>query len=575
MEVSNPSLPSSPHPSLDVCSECLSMLIFACHGDKTPAHDPITGDLICHECQLKSRPNVLSNDYPLHARGLKASPLYLLANPLKANVEMKSEVSTIAMFDKCIHHINDDWVVVHMDELKCLCLTCSENQTSSNLLKGLGDARSIIRERLAIALITPLDNKGTLTNQIKQRKGVMLQHTRQEKINLIEATQRLSGVASVLDQWMNQVKEVNRMVCDKLSQIRSIISRDDEKDDTSTNQHVETILHDLDPFFQQACHIHINSLYPLIRIRHVISGTLLNGIRLLGLSISDNNDAGYQAYYTKEEVIKTLYKRPVNVGCVGEEVMILRCIECLRETLEKGDTLLLELTKEDVSGILSQVGGMKEGLDILFGQKNNVAFDVPISSARVLTKAKVMKGLVMKCVASLSLIHEPDYWLDGMLTWKEKEIEKQVALDACLNVLVYKDGTEKSLTHSTLKLIKESRPKIGEANALFLEGLQRHFGLRPAFKYFSEAEKKGCNHPLLCYYMGICYHSSGGVPRDVIKASECFGKAINGMFLWLDVHLYLTLHIPSVRHSHYYFKHALPANPMEPLLVYMAPRWIY
>lgn len=109
---------------------------------------------------------------------------------------------------------------------------------------------------------------------------------------------------------------------------------------------------------------------------------------------------------------------------------------------------------------------------------------------------------------------------------------QETTLNACLDVLLYPDGSRKDLTHTTLKLIEEARPKMGEANALFVEGL-RLFNYQDApLKYFAEAESKGCNHPILYYYMTLCYtdpFKGRGTRGNRLKEVEYYTKSLGGM----------------------------------------------
>lgn len=114
--------------------------------------------------------------------------------------------------------------------------------------------------------------------------------------------------------------------------------------------------------------------------------------------------------------------------------------------------------------------------------------------------------------------------------WIEEKDDEPIALNACLNALLYQDGGIRNFTHTTLKMIEESKGKLGEANTLFIEGIRRFAYHDIAFKYLSEAEKKGCKHPVLYYFLGDCYRSGyKGVDVDDDKALHYFNKAMEGM----------------------------------------------
>lgn len=97
-------------------------------------------------------------------------------------------------------------------------------------------------------------------------------------------------------------------------------------------------------------------------------------------------------------------------------------------------------------------------------------------------------------------------------------------LNNCLDSLLYQDGKRRPLTHNTLKLIEDAKSKVGEANALFLKGL---ISSADRFELLSTAEGKGCEHPIMYYFLGAFY--SRGVGKSESKAIEYCDKAIAGM----------------------------------------------
>lgn len=114
-------------------------------------------------------------------------------------------------------------------------------------------------------------------------------------------------------------------------------------------------------------------------------------------------------------------------------------------------------------------------------------------------------------------------------------------LNACLDALLYQDGAGKPFTYSTHDLIAAAKPTIGEANALFIDGIRLfNYTLNP-LKYLTEAEVKGCEHPLLYYYLGECYRvNSKGTTANSAKALDDYIKAIKGtMSLSIVATLYL------------------------------------
>lgn len=120
------------------------------------------------------------------------------------------------------------------------------------------------------------------------------------------------------------------------------------------------------------------------------------------------------------------------------------------------------------------------------------------------------------------------------MTWMESKVvtERTQAdtLNDILNILFYENREHKPITHSTLKYIYASRTALGEANALLIDGIIQFDLIDKPYKLFSEAEAKGCTHPMLYYYIAHCHKcfSDVGTPKDPEKAFEYFIKATNG-----------------------------------------------
>lgn len=100
-------------------------------------------------------------------------------------------------------------------------------------------------------------------------------------------------------------------------------------------------------------------------------------------------------------------------------------------------------------------------------------------------------------------------------------------LNSCLDILLYQDGNRRPLTPSLLKLAEDAKSKVGEANALFLEGLCFPGG---RLKRFLEAEAKGCDHPVMYYFMGECHRGGDdAVEENDNQALVYYDKAIAGI----------------------------------------------
>lgn len=104
----------------------------------------------------------------------------------------------------------------------------------------------------------------------------------------------------------------------------------------------------------------------------------------------------------------------------------------------------------------------------------------------------------------------------------------------CVNALLYQDGVHRYPHTGLLKQIKDVKEQVGKANALFLEGLRQfvYDSLTP-FEHLAEAEEKGCNHPVMYYFLGECYSKgTRGIAKDATKAFEYYTKALGGMSIY-------------------------------------------
>lgn len=121
---------------------------------------------------------------------------------------------------------------------------------------------------------------------------------------------------------------------------------------------------------------------------------------------------------------------------------------------------------------------------------------------------------------------------NGPESMESKSDPQQTTLNSCLDALLYESGELRPLTHNFLKLLEKTKMVVGNTDALFLDGISHY--LRRAFpsalRCLSEAEEKGCKHPILYYFMGECYNSEEkGLDKNSTKALDYYNKAIEGM----------------------------------------------
>lgn len=546
--VSSP-FPGEPHATLSECSQCFKSVKFAIRGDNVPIHDPLTGDMKCGTCK-SSRKSIEAyekerHNRPLMSCGLMAYPLYLLQlcrSILKdergskaLSKETKSSTlsttqATNFLYDKCIIHEHVDWVCVDMDTLTSVCADCAQ-KGSHHDYRQFDKAVPIIREKIANVMTAPLHMRGdasTCSSFIVDKEH---KDTLPEQIinaNLIQLAVEMDRTVNVLNQLMKQVKDTCTLLCDKVSHLRSLVG------EGSLRRRLEMIIQRRDHLFQEACYIYINHPHSMIRIRQVISGTLLEGIKLLGL------DAEKNGLLTEKEVLELLDNRAWTGSVVGEEVMILRTLACLKETLEYGGPLLLEMTEESVESVLSQSGSIRDVLSNVENIVKSINIDdinrFEKEEDALLSEVDTMLDEAMKAVPLLGT-PQSEHW-KKWYTQKEEERKRENTLNAVMEALLEGDGQRKGMTHKTLEYIDKAKRTLSEADSLLIDGIVQftyHYPLPRLLK----AEEKGCTHPKLYHYLGECYRTCFANPIDYAPiATEYYDKAISCAYLIL-VYIYM------------------------------------
>lgn len=105
-------------------------------------------------------------------------------------------------------------------------------------------------------------------------------------------------------------------------------------------------------------------------------------------------------------------------------------------------------------------------------------------------------------------------------------------INRVLGGLLYEDGKPKVLTGVIHELFLKALA-TGHPDAYLLKGIRLlEMGYADmAFNSLAEAEKRGCNHPLLNYYWGKYWLTESKTrPRDLDKASAYHTWAIGGMY---------------------------------------------
>lgn len=116
-----------------------------------------------------------------------------------------------------------------------------------------------------------------------------------------------------------------------------------------------------------------------------------------------------------------------------------------------------------------------------------------------------------------------------METETTREIGQERIIDYVLESLFYEDKLPNDLTHNALKLLHESKSAMKMADTLLIGGIVQYDKVDDAFRFLSEAEQKGCHHPILYHYLADCYRDGNrGVAQDASTVLEYTAMAISG-----------------------------------------------
>lgn len=113
---------------------------------------------------------------------------------------------------------------------------------------------------------------------------------------------------------------------------------------------------------------------------------------------------------------------------------------------------------------------------------------------------------------------------------RQYQHQEDATVEECLDILLYNDDQQRPLTLNSLySLVVRKRMIVGPAG-LFIKGIRQFDRDKASFKCFAQAEKEGCDHPILHYFLGECYRlGDKGVNKDTSRALEYYDKAIKGM----------------------------------------------
>lgn len=533
--------PTQSQASLAKCGQCSLPVTFALRGDKGPIHDPITGDMVCGKCKQPHLQRSRTNR-PLPSRDVVALPLYML-RAIKS-VATRNAPSTSKSVEekgleqlksgKCFYHEGVTWNWIDLDENACLCDGCHIGLPDHNyaiLDGGVQYVRISLANILSMSIYRKMPKPGaspdaTLMDGDEQKCALGMQ---QEDSNLIQVANDMDKTGEILSKLMNDVMESCVLLYHKIEQVKSILN------ETDTN-HLEQIIQGRDRQYHDACQVYIQSLYPMIRVRQVISGTLLEGLKILGLTSIDPSKSTIRKY-----ILDALLARDETRPMGFEEVVVLRCLICLKETLMKGDPLLIEMTEEKVMKVLDQPDGLHHALTMLTTKLNKVCVDVPSEQKMSEVILDEMKSVFVEVsrVIPLLLHPQPEYWKTCIKAVTETPTSDEI-INTIWNALFYKDedDNKRVINHHTLKIINNLKKSLSEADGLLIEGILGLYFDRDCNKYFIESEKKGCHHPLLYHYLGRIYClGQEDVVTDHNKAIEYFTKAVAGRLSLLFYHL--------------------------------------
>lgn len=487
-------------------------------------------------------------------------------------------------YAKCRYHPNTPTTLINMSKMWSACHECRGKEPTYDYLT-FTEAAPVLRQAISDALLIPLsrkvdrlpseEEKPLLVNTTNDRhtsiSGEVSSIVPSESMrtslgettppqNLLQTTITMLSTSETflslkarlfsLLPHMNKMKQAAERKCAVLYNMSDDIERVCEG---KSAEHTLILL--LESLIGSVMKL-IRSIDGLVIQRECIVRTLLIAMDIVGIINCPSNEnnkaideinmlvaevlphkANNQSLNSTETLLQKLNRRPVDGTSMGQEVLALLTIGCLRETIEFGDPLLMALDNSAIKGILAEREGLLDRVSIvekMFRHETNRAtmggtppstlasnrvyamsssgmtdVDVCSSSSIVESDKDVQyRAYVYDCLYSLkerlNEASSPDYWLLTLRLYRQekaKERGRTLFKKACRLVATSYDE-RKPVTGKAVKLVDEAL-SLGNPNALVLRGIQltTDVSTKHTYSLFKDAEEQGADDPWLWLYL--------------------------------------------------------------------------
>lgn len=621
--------------SLKTCSSCQTRIRFAYPGKKGAIHDPKSGQLMCPECRA-SLPESLPG--PLFTREDRAAlPLCLLrqnreldhklelgrgnveadagqqkvtllcgictseqqlgkkrrrsdsgfrgkgviaycddcgmdlctthrqAHPadhtfLPANATFIPTAAPKNLAGRCITHLDKELEWVNMTSLHGRCRSCI-NRPNPGTYLPLNSAAPILRSRIASAFLLPL---------VWKRDKLRLT-TVSVLPGLFGAVHGMNGVVSELSLFISRLRDIGETIRNTLGTDTSI------ETPILTNEEKSRQWKELKEEINNSIHQCILLHEPLVQSRYALVETLLEAMAMLDTAADGWENGEWEEEKNIAKLSSHLSTRPINSETVGDEIMILRTLEGIRELLEYGDPLLLGMNGDEVRAVLKGSEGLlrrfteidnllhnhetvASGHDEVMGDKdggeeedregNGENGNDPTSKLSRVDKLETIKEKVQGVCSEIVNIKKLTYWIIRLGNVKDKEKKRRgeeettpEVVRIAIDLALHQPSPHEYPTTASFTL-RQAANATGHPDGILADALNyRGFECRDVYKWLCEGEANGSTHPRLYCALGDRYRHGRDAPKDRGKALNYYNNAIAGIFhIWL-IHVNVTVQL--------------------------------
>lgn len=608
------------------CSKCQAQIQFVYPGKKTPIHDPMSGRLLCGECRARLPTNLPG---PLFSQqGRVALPLCLLrqyrvrqhaiggelevergkhkvpgicndcSNTVKIgtkrgrdeetsrkeeaivfcnqcsvyicnshrsihpsdhplshveNMEPSSD-APVNLADRCVKHHEKDLELVNIKSLQAVCTGCVKRSSQEKRL-SLGSAAPILRSRIASAFIMPL----------RWKRDNLRLTTESNLPGLFGAVQGMEGVIAELGLCMIRAEEMKG----KLQQILEPWNKR-----FLPRPFLGDLVNRWTIDVQEIVTLCQAQFVTSIQSRTALVGTLLEAMSMLGIEAEGLVKAKRKEKKNVAKILSHLSTRPINNETIGEELLVLKTLEGVREILEYGDPLLLGMNGDEIGALFWGPQGISKGLTTIsdifdairrLGEhggdqdkdeerkggltqentthgkdgKNRLLIR---SDEDIRNSLEFIKEEMLRMKTEFEEMRKPTYWLIKLSSIKAEarglKGEEDFAPDIvriALDLTVGKPRLLENLT-STSNKIRVAAKETGHPDGLLAYALPYYaISDQEGYGRLLEAKAKGCKHPALYCVLGNIYQRDTEreitvTPKtpDINRAVKYYNKAIAG-----------------------------------------------